>query len=225
MFGGADAAGGVGGGMEDFGDDGFFGGAEGVDGDFLALLDAGVGEGHAPGVFLRDEVGCDEVVFDGEGGGVGEEGGCMAVFADAEHDEVEEAGAEVFFDERFVVGGVLFEGRFFRLHAEDLVGGDGEAGEAALHGGVVVAVWVGWGDGALVAPEEEDFGPVDGLGHLGEEAIDGVGRGAAGEGDGKAAVLRDCTGGLGDPVLRGKAEGLVRCFADGEVAAVVEGAL
>ena len=207
--------------MKDVVDDSVFGGAEGVDGDGAALADAGVGEGHAPSVFLGDEVGGDEMVFDGEGGGVGEEGGGVAVFADAEHDEVEGMA----FDEGFVVGGGGGEGRFFGLHAEDLVRGDGEKGKTALHGGVKVAVWMGRGDGALIAPEERDFRPVEGVGLLREEAVDRVWRRAARESDRKSAAGFDGMRRLVDPVPGGKGDGFFGGGADGEVAPVVEGAL
>lgn len=52
------------------------------------MVDARVGEGHPPSLLLGDVIGDDEAGFVLESGCVGEEGGGMAVFADAQHDEV-----------------------------------------------------------------------------------------------------------------------------------------
>lgn len=65
-----------------------FEGAEGVECRVKTLVDSGEGEGHAPSIFLREGIGGDEAVFEGEGGGVGKEGSGVAIFADSEHDEV-----------------------------------------------------------------------------------------------------------------------------------------
>ena len=89
---GGDFGDGVGGALFlDGGEHGGFGGAEDVDGDGGGGVDEGVGEGHAGGIFLEDGVCGDEVVCDGEGRSVREEGGGVAVVAHPEHDEVKGA--------------------------------------------------------------------------------------------------------------------------------------
>ena len=81
------------GGGEHFGDDPLFVLAEGVDGDVAGCVDAVEGEGEPIGVLLRDVVCGDKPLDDVEGLGVGEEGGCMPIFTDAERDQVEGGGA------------------------------------------------------------------------------------------------------------------------------------
>ena len=161
MVGGADAlAGEMWRGGEDMGEHGGFGGAEDVEDGLGSIVDGVEGEGHAPGFFGGDVVGDDEASFDKEAGGVGKEGSGVAVFSHAEHDEVEGLAAEDGDEFFFVFFGVVFD-LIFSNHPVDVVGGEKHFVEAGFHRHAVVTFGVGGWDGALVAPEEVDFVPLD----------------------------------------------------------------
>lgn len=147
-------------GSEDMREHGGFGGAEDVEDGMGGIIDGVEGEGHAPGLFLGDVVGDDEAALDMEAGGVRKEGGGVAIFSHAEHDEVEglalEDGDEFF----FVFFGVVFY-LIFGNHPVDVVGCEEHFVEAGFHGHAVITFGVGGRDGPLVAPEEMDFVPLD----------------------------------------------------------------
>lgn len=133
MFGGADGAcweGGDDGGLEDEGDDRLFGFASNEEEGLAALVDAGKGEGHAPSIFFKKVVCDDEFALFLEGCCFWEERCGMAIFAKAEHDEVEKVGTECPLNGVFIVGGVFFNGGF-RFHTKNLRGGDRKGLEVA----------------------------------------------------------------------------------------------
>ena len=179
--------------MEDLG----FGCAFDEEGDFPALVDDGPGEGDAPGVFLRDVVGDDEVGEVVEALGVGEERGGVAVVAHAEEDEVEGRGFGAFELEGVANGGLVAGGGDLGVelafHAEDVIGGERDFGEHGFAGHAVVGVGMVGGDAALVDPVEVELVPGTclrkGCG-VGEQREHRLRSGAAGDRDaGDAAGL------------------------------------
>ena len=188
-----------------------------------ALIDAGKGEGHSPNFLFGKIIRGDEFFFGGEGLRAGKEGGGVAVFAEAEHHQIEEVFVEMAPDLLFIPSRASFDvgpG----LHREDLGGGNGDFPEA-LHRHPVIAVGMGGGDGSLIAPEEPHFAPVDfvDLAPLHEGRIDRLGRGASREGDGKSPSLLDRALRRVDPMERGEMERLFLGLSYVEFAPLVEG--
>jgi hypothetical protein len=159
--GGADLLHGIGmGRFEHFGDGGFFGGADDVDDDVGRLVDARIGEGHPPGVFLRDVVGSHEMVVDGEGGGIGEEGSGVTIFTHAKGHEIKGASIEDFAKGIFVGSGVFFDLELGN-HPVDMVGRNRHPLETSFHGHVIIAFGIEGRNASFIAPKEVDFCPVD----------------------------------------------------------------
>ena len=166
--------------------------AGGEDGDLAGAVERRQGQGDAVGVQVGDPVGGYESLTLFQRRGAGEEGGGVAVVADAEEGEVQPAvgGESVGEGEGVVVGGLLR--RAFSHHAVHLRRRDGDVVEEGASGHAEVAVGVVWRHAALVAPEDVPARPVDVVGkrRRGEQPVEGSGGGAAGQRDGEPASGR-----------------------------------
>ena len=163
-------------------DVGIFGGATGDEPDGAGVAEERVGGGDSPDAEFGNEVRGDQQFFFFEGGRVGEEGGGVAIVPDSEKDEIE-AGriAQVVTDLLFVGAGSDLGRADFGMDAFDM---DSGAVESFLDH-FVVAVFVIGGDPALVPEVEAGGGPRPFQG--GEALIEGLGGGAAREGNVKSA--------------------------------------
>ncbi len=163
-------------------DVGIFGRATGDEPDGAGVAEERVGGGNAPDAEFGNEVGGDEELFFLECGRVGEERGGVAIVPDSKKDEIE-AGriAQVVADLLFVGTGSDLGRADFGMDAFDM---DSGAVESFMDH-FVVAVFVIGGDPALVPEVEAGGGPRPF--QAGEALIEGLGGGAAREGDVKSA--------------------------------------
>ena len=157
---------------------GILGGAAGDKPDGSGVTEKGVGRGHAPNPEFGDEVRGHEEFGFFQGGGVGKEGGGVAVIADAEKDEIEAGGvAQVGADTLFVIAGPDLGGANLAADALDV---DPGAVEGLLDHAVVAVLVVGR-DPAFIAEVEVGGGPGPLQG--GQFLVKGFGGGAPGQGD------------------------------------------
>ena len=151
----------------------------------------------------------------------------MAVGAHAEHEQVEAAEGALALGEAAhqvagVAGGGVLGGQF-AVDAVHVVAGDGDLGEESVVHHVVVAVVVVGGDAAFVPEPQVHAVPVQGLGQLalGEDLVQALGGGAAGEGHVEGAAGLDGLQGASDPMASGLLREALGVLSD--VRAVVHG--
>src|SRR5690348_12827082 len=87
---------------ENLGEDVFFTSPEQIKSDVRGAIDAGVGEGHAPGVLFSYEIGGDKSLGFLQRGRMGKERGGMSVFTHPEHHEIKRLAFEGGLDGLFV---------------------------------------------------------------------------------------------------------------------------